>query len=431
VKIADSIIEGEFVRIEGIKELEFDDRAFVWRGVSYAYDRVKALEFTATITQNRVNGIPTGKTYTARLKVHTASETLAIVPRTGWFGQLNERAFQALQHAHTVFATTTFTARVERYERQVEQRGFFEFGDFQFHQDGHVFRDGREIGGLRGGELKLALSPFAMTIQTPKAGMGARLKAAWSGPLQVDLTTDRDCFLYLMKSLYGMTFVGVEIPKKTIDRRRLFLGTVVRFGAILAAADGHASPAELVELRRFFQFDQDSLPEAGQLFNEELANKSTVAEVLGAFAETFAEAPELKEGFLLGMLSVALADGRLHSAERAMILSAGRFLSIQPSALARIFAAAGIQIEGESRNDGARGTKSNGADAERLRRLRILGLNGEAGPEMILKAYRALVRRYHPDILRGQGMPEHEIARASAIITQVNLAYEWLSERGV
>lgn len=416
------------MQIEGIKELEFDDRAFVWRGVSHSYDCVRALEFTATITQNSVNGIPTGKSYTAWLKIHTTFETLTIVPQIGWFGQMKERAFQALQRAHAVFAATTFTPRVERYERQVAERGFFELGGFQFHRDGHVFQDGREIGQLRSGELKLGFSPFAMTIQTPKAGFAAQLKATWSGPLVVDLTTDRDCFLYLMKSLYGVAFIGVEIPEKTVNRQRLFLATVVRFGAILAAADGDASPDELAELKRFFQFDQNSLPEAGRLFNEELAKRSTVTKVLGAFAKTFADSPELKEGFLLGMLAVALADGRLHPAERAMILDAGRVLGLDLAALVRVFAAAGIQLEAENRNNDATWSNPAGADAERLRRLRILGLNGDAEPNAIVQAYRGLVRRYHPDLLRGQGMPEHEIARASAILTQVNLAYEALTE---
>ena len=56
----------------------------------------------------------------------------------------------------------------------------------------------------------------------------------------------------------------------------------------------------------------------------------------------------------------------------------------------------------------------------------MLGLTPGANPEEIQRAYRALVRRYHPDVLRGQGMPDDEIEKASQVLAQINIAYEAL-----
>lgn len=414
------------MKIAGIAELEFNDRTFAWKAKEYAYNDVTALTFSATVTSRSVNGIPTGKSYDAKLRVHLPREILAIEPAKGWLGKLKADGFEALQRANSVFAELTFNARLANYEGQVEKRNFFNFNGTQFHRDGQVFVQGREIGNLRSGDIVLSLAPFTLTIKRKTSGFGARVAAIFSKDDTVDLSTDRDCMIYMLKNLYGVGWKGERIREKRVDRERVFYEAVVRFGAMLAMADGDADPNELRQLKRFFSIDDAKLPSAARIFNEALHAKASVARILGIFAKEFTDASEIKEAFLVGMLSVALADGVFDRREYELIQSAARYLGLSTAAFDRILATAGLS--GSDFGSGRTNEKQRQSTSQspRLIRLRLLGLVEGAEQHAIGVAYRTLVKRYHPDVLRGQGMPQAEIAKAEAILVQINLAYEWL-----
>lgn len=418
------------MRIDGIEGLEFEDRDFRWRGRSVAYSDIEGVSFTATVTRHSVNGIPTGKSYAAELRLHLDGSTIEIEPEKGWFGKLKEEGMIALQRASEVFSELSFTGRVEIYERQVAERGFFNFNGVQFHKDGHLFRDGREVGSVRDESTGFFLEPFTLILTKKKKSLGDRLRSALSNSdIRIDLTRDRDCLLYMLKKLYGVAWKNSPVREKRVDRQRLFYETVVRFGAMLAMIDGNADPSELSQLKRFFCLDTEKLPSAARIFNEEISRRSTLSEVLGGFAKEFKEAEELKESFLLGMLSVALADRVFDQREFDLIRRAAAFLGLDEGGFLRILAAAGIHRTAD--DSGAAGKESHadrpGFAKGRSAHLGVLGLSDTANSEEIGRAYRALVRRYHPDVLRGQGLPEDEISKASAILVQINLAYEALS----
>ncbi len=423
------------MQIPGIDGLEFQDRDFSWLGRACDYRDVRSIFFTATVTSRRVNGIPVGKSYDAKLQVHFAAGSMTIEPQKGWFGRLGASGMEALQRAHAVLSDMTFTHRVENYERQVAERGFFNFNGAQFHAQGHIFRDGKQIGSVRDGGTSFRLDPFILFIGKKKSLAENIISAFVSRDFQVDLTTDKDCMLYMLKSLYGITWQDAPVRQKRVDRQQLFYETVVRLGAMLAMIDGHADPRELGQLKRFFRIDSDSIPDAARIFNEQLHRKSSLQDVLGVFAREFSDASELKESFLLGMLLVALADGTLDPREFDLIQRTASYLNLDVAAFARIMAAAGVDAGsfsgGNERHENRRESTTRAPGRDRLTHRRILGVDLAASREEIRVAYKALVLRHHPDILRGQGMPEAEIARSEAILVQVNLAYEALMASAV
>ncbi len=420
------------MKIDGIEGLEFLDRTFVWSGTEYTYSMVTGISFTATVTSHRVNGIPTGKSYDAQLDVRMPSGAIRIIPKKGWFGALKEAGMEALQHAASAFRQLTFIYRIAPYEAQYAKAGFFDFGGFQFHKDCHVYQAGRQVGRLSG-DLTPKLAPFQLTLDREKKGFGARLAAAFvSNNIAIDLTTNRDCMLYMLRLVYGYNWPNEFIPEKRVDREHLFYETVVRFGAMLAKADGDADPRELMQLKRFFSIDDTKVPGAARIFNEALGATLTIDFALGGFAKEFHDSPELKETFLFGMLSVALADGVFHPSEFDLIRKASLRLGLALSAFERILATSGLSGTGfgSSSDSGSsdRGKAESRPPFARTVRLTVLGLKVDASREEISAAYRALVRRYHPDVLMGQGMPRDEIAKAEAILVQINLAYEGLME---
>ena len=59
---------------------------------------------------------------------------------------------------------------------------------------------------------------------------------------------------------------------------------------------------------------------------------------------------------------------------------------------------------------------------------KILGVNKNDDLNTIKKAYRKLVRQYHPDIIKSQGKSEEYIKEATAKTQEINQAYEMIKK---
>lgn len=421
------------MKIEGVSGLVLNDEDFCLSDSLYRYEDISSIMFTAVVTSHSVNFVPAGKTYEVCLRLKVNERWINVNPDRGFFGKVKEKSFEAMQKAYGIFATITFTNRVERYEKQVNQLGFFEIGDnsrYQFHKDGHVFHNGKELTSLNDPEISLDLDPFQLRLFRKPKSLGDKIGSAlWSKDALIPLQIDKDCFLYMIRALYHITFKNTYIPEKKIDSQKIFYETVLRFGAYLSKVDGNSDPKELAQLKRFFHLDNQRIPYAARLFNEELEHRSRLSDILGPFNKAFSDADEVKEGFLLGMLSVALADGEFHKSEFALLRDAAKFLKLSDSAFRRIFETAGVDPDSFNRDEasssGSKESEQN-RTTTRDKHLMLLGLSSGATSEEIKNVYKILVKKYHPDVLRGQGMPEEEIEKSEKILQQINIAYDSL-----
>lgn len=414
------------MHIEGLSSVDFRDEKLVVDGYHIPYGSIESLRFTATVTQHSVNGIPSGKSYEVDFALRCNGAWTPIKPDRRMLGGMRKSTFEGMQKAYGILAHITFTQRVERYEQEMERVSFFSIGRHQIDREGHVFESGRQVASLRDTEARRTLEPFALNIIFPKPSFRERLRGKTSPrDIVIPLNVDKDCAIYMLDHFLGLRWKGNPPPEKQVDRQKLFYETAIRFGALMSCADGSSDPSELMELKRFFHLSEANIPNAAGLFNETLARKPSPESILKPFASEFSDAVEAKEGFLLGMVAIALADNFLHDAEIALIQKASAILGIQRIALERVVRSAGIDPslffpeDKKAHDKSRRGATSNA-------HLRTLGLQDGASAEEIQAAHRELVRRYHPDVLRGQGIPDQEVARCEAILAQINAAYDAL-----
>ncbi|MDQ1268140.1 MAG: DnaJ like chaperone protein, partial [Campylobacterota bacterium] len=65
--------------------------------------------------------------------------------------------------------------------------------------------------------------------------------------------------------------------------------------------------------------------------------------------------------------------------------------------------------------------KANVGDAYKL-----LGVNESDNMDTVKKAYRKLIREYHPDIIKSQGKDDAYMQEATAKTQEINQAYEMI-----
>ena len=404
------------MKVDGATNFELLDDCFVYKGKSFKYSDIRSIRFNATVTKHSVNFIPTGKSYDGTLEINLrSSTTVSIRPDTNWVGGMRERGLNALHQIKEILSDITFNQRLDAFEEEVKNKGFFSYGRYQFHRNGDLFRDRVYQFNLKDPSVTLGLSIFELHVNRKRTGLGRAIKLVAGDDENINIEQDRDCFLYMMKHHIGFTWKNEIVRDRSIDKRRIFYEAVIKIGAIMATADGEVDSEEISQLKRFFKIDSDSFPDAAQILNEALRSRPSVEAVINPFKEAFNDAPQVCESFLVGMLSVALADGVLHDGELSILRRVSALLGISDVEFKRIFASVGVDISDSAKSS-----------SERDRLLAVLGLGAKASYADVLSAWRALVRRYHPDILRGQCLPEDEIRHAERLLAEINVAHEKL-----
>jgi len=118
-------------------------------------------------------------------------------------------------------------------------------------------------------------------------------------------------------------------------------------------------------------------------------------------------------GFLI---QLAFVDGEVSKSEEEILALIAEALEFDPQAYHAIF----DQFEKMMHN---MQPKANIEDA-----YKILGVTQDADIKTIKKAYKKLVRQYHPDIIASQGKSEAYMQEATAKTQEINQAYEMIME---
>lgn len=234
-------------------------------------------------------------------------------------------------------------------------------------------------------------------------------------------------FYWIFKSYSSYTtysteaFKNFSVSKESLKRSDL--GLFVALVAKVAKADGKvdALEAELVGI----MFDDISaiFPEPAktkeilkEIFNEEkdnFDNLSEIAQILGHATKRDRAKQQQFMGFLI---QLAFIDGEVSKSEDEVLITIAEAFEFDPNNYHAIF----DQFENIMKNIKP---KANISDAYAL-----LGVKESDDMSVVKKAYRDLVRQYHPDIIKSQDKDEAYMKEATAKTQEINQAYEMIKK---
>ena len=192
-------------------------------------------------------------------------------------------------------------------------------------------------------------------------------------------------------------------------------------------ADGRVTETEIAsaeELMRRLQLNEDERREAIGYFRQGRQADFKLEGALHEFAMHSVLRHDLRQMFMEILLDGAAADGRISSAEQAVLLRVCRALHIPADLFAAMLSAhsaAGGHGQYSGASPGRQGLSLPQAYAS-------LGISESATDTEVKRAYRKLVGQYHPDKLVSRGLPEEMMAKARARVREINTAYDQVKQ---
>ena len=237
----------------------------------------------------------------------------------------------------------------------------------------------------------------------------------------------------LIGQLSGFGNVGGITGIKT-KRQSLFFKTAFTLMGTIAKADGRVSEQEVQHVEKFMTQLNMSPTHRKQAINHFKAGSKAdfdIAPLISEFNNATTQSPNLKQMLMVYLARVAAADGQLHPSETTLMQNIAQQLGYSPEAFAQLMAMLQGQDQfsgGGYQQGGAGGmggyTSAGALDAA----YQAIGVSKDNTDSEIKKAYRRLVREYHPDKLMGQGLPEAMIKEATERSKEIQTAYDLIKK---
>jgi DnaJ like chaperone protein len=208
-----------------------------------------------------------------------------------------------------------------------------------------------------------------------------------------------------------------------------FFRTAFQVMGHVAKADGRISEREIAAARGIMaslRLNQSQIHEAIAYFSQGKQESFDVDAAIRDLRRAVGSNPQLLRVFLEIQLRAALAGSDLQPSARARLDKVALGLGVNAVQL-RLLEAALRQHGGRARSPVA------DTSEQRLQAAyRTLEIEASASNAQVVKAYRRLMSRHHPDKLKAHGLPESMLEHAKQRTQQVREAYEFLREqRGI
>ncbi|WP_439817462.1 TerB family tellurite resistance protein [Zavarzinia sp. CC-PAN008] len=179
---------------------------------------------------------------------------------------------------------------------------------------------------------------------------------------------------------------------------------VIALSAKMARADGEVTRDEVAAFRDIFEVPPHEARNVERVFD--LAKQDTLGwdSYAAQLGRLFRGRPAVLEDLLDGLFHIAKADGHVTAAELAYLEGVARAFHFTADDFARI--------------------REAHLGADEADPYVVLGVARDISDEALRKAWKALVRRHHPDALIAQGLPPEMIAVSGQRLAAINAAFD-------
>lgn len=221
---------------------------------------------------------------------------------------------------------------------------------------------------------------------------------------------------------------GVLRPMSSQQRhliQRVFFETVFRLLGHLAKADGRISEAEIQHTEQLMSgmgLTSEHRRQAIIFFKEGAAADFSLENALQRFQDVCAGHNNIRRMLLNYLISQALADGELHSAEESILRRVAEKMGFSAALFDQLLKM--IRAQSRFRDYKASDPAAPGGSDQLASAYAALGVTPQSSDSEIKRAYRKLISENHPDKLIGQGVPADMVKLATERTQEIQRAYE-------
>lgn len=196
----------------------------------------------------------------------------------------------------------------------------------------------------------------------------------------------------------------------------VFCATAAAMLAKMAKADGRITKVEIAAVENAFiqlGFSAAAREYAVNVFRKAKDDSRSIYEYARDFTAVVRNS-DVRTIFYELLWDIACADGDLSVSERDVLEKITVHLGINPGWFGVFYRE---KCHAGPAGGACRGMDGMGDAYEQL------GVPSSATDEEVKKAYRDMAKRYHPDALKAQGLPEELVSRATERMSKINAAW--------
>lgn len=220
-------------------------------------------------------------------------------------------------------------------------------------------------------------------------------------------------------------FQGFILTKEHLAQSEL--GLFVALVAKVAKADGRVDELEAELISNMFNDISALFPDPDttknllkEIFDREKQISTNIDEVALLLFAALKNDPQKRQKMMEFMINLSFIDGTLSHSEEEMLHKIASFLHVSSEQISAMF----DQFGSFHRHSIKESSLSQAYE--------MLGVSADVSDDAVKKAYRALVREYHPDIIKAQGASEEYLKTATEKVQEINAAYEMIKKsRGI